>query len=223
MPEEKKSTKTKGKSPSAEAEADARAMLLAGGTLPLPDRSAVEQLLAQMPQTEKETLTYGQFMVRYGMSRSTFFRQLREGLLPKVRLVAKANRAFSRTECDAWWAAQPEVPHRQAAAVAAAGEVQLPPRHLRVVKAKTTKPAEQVPRLFQAAPVKTGKKRGRPPRAARAEEPAEAEDSEAHAARTAFLYAHELGHYVQPGEFFTVAGLPCRLTNTLHHGRTGSH
>jgi predicted DNA-binding transcriptional regulator AlpA len=193
MPEEKITTGRKP-STSAEAEADARAMLQANGTPLLPDRSALQQLLDQMPQTESAVLTYVEFRQWAGISKSTFYRWEAEQKLPVRTLMGGTKLVIKREDAEAWLHAQQVIKPSEPAVVV----LPMPKQGARRLRVVCPKPAEQVPRLFQAAPVPkaSGKRRGRPRRTASSEPTStETEDSDAHAARTRFLYAHEYGHY----------------------------
>lgn len=159
MPAPKRKAAPPPPAASPAAEADARNMLLAGGIKSEPDRSAMQQLLADLGRIDSIVYTVEEFCEAMKISRPTFYRMQRKGQGPTVTHVAGAVR-IRKEHAVQWLNEQPvsdQVPPKQA------DERKLPPRRLRKVLAaapvKKQPDKGNVPRLFDPPPKKRGRKR----------------------------------------------------------------
>ena len=102
----KKSSDPPTSSPAAEA--DARDMLLAGGIVPKPGMSAMEQLLANIGSIETAVLTIEEFCEFVKIGRPTYYRMQRAHAGPRLTLICGQPR-IKKDDAIAWVASQPVI------------------------------------------------------------------------------------------------------------------
>ena len=137
------------------AEDDARNMLLAGGIAPVPDKSALQQIIDGIARIDAAVLTIEEFCEFMRISRATYYRMIHAGAGPRLTLIFGAVR-IRKDDALSWLDDQPQIEPEPLPAN------QSRPRHLcapKPAKKKATPKKANVPRLFEPAPPKPGRRK----------------------------------------------------------------